>query len=131
MDVLIKICKKIKKGQVNFLLIAIILLINSSKVIANPQTSNFSEGFDFMSLIPLIFIFGIMYFLLIRPQQKKAKEHRNMLNNISKGDTIVTNGGIIGKIHQIQSENEVIVEISEGIKIRVVRSMIAQQINQD
>ena len=77
--------------------------------------------------IPLILIFGIMYFLLIRPQQKKMKEHQNMVNALRKGDQVITQGGLIGKVSKVKdAENELEVEIAEGVKVRVVRSTIAQ-----
>lgn len=80
------------------------------------------------SLIPLILIFAIMYFLLIRPQQKKMKEHQAMVAALRKGDQIVTQGGVIGKITKVGAEddNEVEVEIANGVKIRVVQSTIQQ-----
>ena len=76
--------------------------------------------------LPLILIFVIMYFLLIRPQQKKMKEHQKMVENLRRGDQVVTQGGLIGKVAKIKEENEVEVEVAEGVKVRVVRSTIAQ-----
>ncbi|MCY4260974.1 MAG: preprotein translocase subunit YajC [Rhodobacteraceae bacterium] len=79
-----------------------------------------------VNLLPLILIFVIMYFLLIRPQQKRAKEHREMVANLVRGDMVVTQGGVIGKITQVKKDNEVIVEVADDVHIRVVRSTIAQ-----
>lgn len=76
--------------------------------------------------MPLILIFGIMYFLLIRPQQKKMKEHQAMVAAVGRGDRIVTQGGLIGKVSKVKDDNEVEVEIAEGVKVRVVKSTIAQ-----
>ena len=76
--------------------------------------------------IPLILIFGIMYFLLIRPQQKKMKEHQNMLSSLRRGDQVVTQGGLIGKVVKVKENNELEVELAEGVKVRVVQSTIAQ-----
>lgn len=76
--------------------------------------------------VPLILIFVIMYFLLIRPQQKKVKEHQAMIAALRRGDEIVTQGGLIGKITKVKDETEVEVEVSDGVKVRVVRSTIAQ-----
>ncbi|EIE52535.1 preprotein translocase subunit YajC [Salipiger aestuarii] len=76
--------------------------------------------------VPLILIFGIMYFLLIRPQQKKVKEHQKMVAALRRGDQIVTQGGIIGKVAKVKENNEVDVEIAEGVKVRVVQSTITQ-----
>ena len=83
-------------------------------------------GFGGMeSLLPLVLIFAVFYFLLIRPQQKKQKEHKAMLEALHRGDRIVTSGGIIGTITKVHSETELIVEIAEGVKVRVARGMIA------
>ncbi|RMD95287.1 MAG: preprotein translocase subunit YajC [Alphaproteobacteria bacterium] len=86
-------------------------------------------GSAFASFIPLILIFAIMYFLLIRPQQKKAKEHQQMVAALRRGDTVVTQGGIIGKVSKVKDEGEVEVEIADGVKVRVVRGTIAQVIS--
>jgi preprotein translocase subunit YajC len=80
----------------------------------------------FGQLVPLILIFGIMYFLLIRPQQKKAKEHKAMITALRRGDQVVTQGGLIGKVSKVKDDNEIEVEVSDGVKVRVVQSTIAQ-----
>lgn len=77
-----------------------------------------------IDILPLIAIFGIFWFLLIRPQQKRAAEHRQTLTTIARGDVVVTNGGIIGKVTKA-TDDELTVEVSEGMRIRVLRSMIA------
>jgi len=74
---------------------------------------------------PLIFIFAIMYVLLLRPQQKRAADHKKMVANARRGDTIVTNGGIVGRVTKVIDDNELEAEIADGVKVRVVRSMIA------
>lgn len=80
--------------------------------------------------VPLILIFGIMYFLLIRPQQQKMKQHKKMVESLRRGDQVVTQGGIFGKVSKVKDDSdEVEVEISEGVKVRVVRSTIAQVVN--
>lgn len=76
------------------------------------------------SFVPLILVFVIMYFLMIRPQQKKMKEHRSMVEALKKGDEVVTQGGIIGKVTAVK-EGEVEVEIAPGVKTRVVRGSIS------
>lgn len=81
------------------------------------------------SFIPLILIFGIMYFLLIRPQQKKLKDHQGMVAALRRGDQIVTQGGLIGKVAKVKDDNEVEVELAEGVKVRVVKTTIAQVIS--
>lgn len=75
--------------------------------------------------LPLILIFVIMYFLLIRPQQKKLKEHKAMVEALRRGDQVITQGGIIGKVSKVKEDGELEVEIAEGVKVRVVRSTIA------
>ncbi|MQX35257.1 preprotein translocase subunit YajC [Roseospira navarrensis] len=77
------------------------------------------------AFLPLILIFVIFYFLLIRPQQKRMKEHKAMLEAIRRGDRIVTNGGIVGTVVKVVNETEVSVEIAENVRVRVMRDMIA------
>ena len=86
-------------------------------------------GSAIASFVPLILIFAIMYFLLIRPQQKKMKEHRAMVEALRKGDQIVTQGGMIGKVTKIIDDNEAQVEIADGVKVRIVRHTITQVLN--
>jgi preprotein translocase subunit YajC len=76
-------------------------------------------------ILPLVLIMGVFYFLLIRPQQKKMKEHQEMLKKVSKGDTVITSGGLIGKVVKVIDDNELQVEMGENIKLRVLRSGIA------
>jgi len=76
--------------------------------------------------IPLILIFAIMYFLLIRPQQKKAKAHQEMVKALRRGDQVITQGGLIGKVSKVKEDNEIEVEIADGVKVRVVQATIAQ-----
>lgn len=82
-------------------------------------------GGGLLSLLPMVAIFVIFYFLLIRPQQKKAKEHRAMVADLAKGDEVVTTGGVLGKITDTD-ENFVALEISEGVNVRVQRMAVAQ-----
>lgn len=82
-------------------------------------------GFDITSLLPLVLIFGVFYLLLIRPQQKKVKVHREMVANLRRGDRVVTSGGIMGLITRILNENEMMVEIADGVRVKVARSMIS------
>ena len=84
-----------------------------------------------ITIAPLILIFAVFYFLLIRPQQKKAKVHRQMLGAINRGDKVVTGGGIIGKVTKVISDQELAVEIAEGVKVRVQRNMVAGVVPKD
>jgi len=82
------------------------------------------------SLIPLILIFAIMYFLLIRPQQKKLKEHQMMVAALRRGDQVITQGGVMGKVVKVKDEaSEIEVEIAAGVTVRVVRATIATVVN--
>lgn len=77
-----------------------------------------------MSFLPLILIFVVFYFLLIRPQQKRAKEHKQMVATLAKGDEVVTNGGLLGKITEV-GDNFIQVQISEGIEVKVQRQAVS------
>lgn len=88
-------------------------------------------GGGFATILPLVLIFAVFYFLLIRPQQKKAKVHREMLAAISRGDKIVTGGGIMGTVAKVVNDQELAVEIAEGIRIRVQRHLVAGVIPKD
>jgi preprotein translocase subunit YajC len=81
---------------------------------------------DFVGMIlPLVLIMGVFYFLLIRPQQRKMKEHQEMLGKVTKGDTVVTQGGLIGKVVRVVDDSELLVEVGENIKVRVLKSGIS------
>ena len=87
-----------------------------------------APGAALMQFIPLILIFAIMYFLMIRPQQKRMKQHREMVSALKKGDHVVTSGGIIGKVSSVR-DDELEVEIATGVKVRVIRSTVSQVLN--
>lgn len=78
-----------------------------------------------MQIVPFLLIFVVFYFLLIRPQQQKAKQHKATLSQLRRGDRVITAGGIIGTIAKVVSDDELSIEISEGVRIRVVRSTIS------
>lgn len=79
-----------------------------------------------MQLLPFVFVLIIMYFLLIRPQQRRAKAHQEMVKNLRRGDVVVMNSGMIGKITKVIDDAEVEVEIAENVRIRLVRGMVAE-----
>lgn len=79
-----------------------------------------------VSLLPFVAIFVIMYFLILRPQQKRVKTHAEMVKNLRRGDTVITNGGVIGRIAKVIDDHEVEIEIADGVKIRQVRSMVTE-----
>lgn len=98
-----------------------------SVLIAAPALAQVGgAGGAFASFVPLILIFAIMYFLLIRPQQKKVKDHQKMVAALRRGDQVVTQGGLIGKVAKVKDDGELEVEIAEGVKVRVVKSTVAQ-----
>jgi len=81
------------------------------------------------SFVPLILIFAIMYFLLIRPQQKKAKEHKAMVEALRRGDQVLTQGGIYGKVTKVHDDGVLEVEIAEGVRVRTPRATIVQVVS--
>jgi preprotein translocase subunit YajC len=96
---------------------------------AYAQTAGAGDGAagfgGMMQLLPIVAIFVVFYFLLIRPQQKKAKEHKALLSSVRRGDRVVTGGGIVGLVTKVVDEYHVQVEIAEGVKVKVVKSTIA------
>ncbi len=76
-------------------------------------------------LLPFVLIFVIMYFLILRPQQKRAKQHQEMVKNVRRGDTLVTSGGLVGKVTKVVDDDQVEIEIADGVRVRQVRSMLA------
>lgn len=86
-------------------------------------------GNAFQAFLPLILIFVVFYFLLIRPQQKKIKQHRELLESIRRGDKVVTGGGIIGTVTKVDNENELTVEIAKDVKVKVQRATISGVVN--
>jgi len=93
---------------------------------AYAQTGGGAGGFDIVALAPLVLIFVVFYFLIIRPQQKKVKDHRAMVEALRRGDRVVTTGGIIGTVSKVTGDREIVLEIADGVRVRVVRSMIAE-----
>ena len=79
-----------------------------------------------IQILPFVAIFAIMYFLIIRPQRNKMKQHQELISNLRRGDTIVTTGGLIGKVSKVVDDGELQVELAEGVKVRVVRSMVQE-----
>ena len=82
------------------------------------------SGSGFAQFIPLILIFVIFYFFLIRPQQKRVKEHKAMVSTLKRGDEIVTAGGIVGKVERVLEDDKLELTISDGVQVKVVRSTI-------
>jgi preprotein translocase subunit YajC len=77
-----------------------------------------------MSLVPFVLIFVIMWFLIIRPQQRRVKSHQELIKNVRRGDTVVTSGGIIAKVSKVIDDSEIEAEIADGVRVRLVKGMI-------
>ena len=79
-----------------------------------------------LQLVPFLLIFVIMYFLIIRPQQRRVKDHQELVKNVRRGDTIVTTGGIVGKVTKATDDPEIELEIADGVRVKLVRTMISE-----
>lgn len=95
---------------------------------AYAQAASPGGGDFFVSLLPLILIFVVFYFLLIRPQQQKVKAHRTMIENLKRGDQVITGGGIVGKITRVE-DNQLTVEIANDVQVKVARGTISDLVN--
>jgi len=84
------------------------------------------DGGMLMSLLPFVLIFVIMYFLILRPQQKRVKMHQEMVKNVRRGDTVVTNGGLIGKVTKVIDDDQIEIEIADEVRIRQLRAMLSE-----
>ncbi len=78
-----------------------------------------------VQFVPFVLIFVIMWFLIIRPQQRRAREHADMIKAVRRGDTVVTTGGIVGRVTKVTDDPEIEVEIADGVRVKLVRTMIA------
>jgi preprotein translocase subunit YajC len=78
------------------------------------------------TLVPLVLLFGIFYFLLIRPQQQRVKIHQQMVDSVRRGDTVVTAGGLIGKVAKVKDDGELMVEIADNVQVRVLKSTLTE-----
>jgi preprotein translocase subunit YajC len=79
-----------------------------------------------MQIVPFALIFVIMYVLIIRPQQKRAKEHQALIENVRRGDTVIMTGGLIGKVTKVAEGPEIEIEIADNVKVKIIRTMIAE-----
>ena len=86
-------------------------------------------GAGMLQFLPLVLIFVVFYFLLIRPQQRKMKEHKALVSAVKRGDRVITTGGLIGQVHKVVDDNEVQLEIAEGVRVRVLRGSINEVLN--
>jgi preprotein translocase subunit YajC len=100
------------------------MFISSAYAQAASGSGIFDGGGGMVQFLPLIAIVGVFYFLLIRPQQKKMKEHKSMVAAVKRGDRVVTSGGIIGVVSKVVDDNELQLEIAEGVRVRVLKGSI-------
>jgi preprotein translocase subunit YajC len=77
-------------------------------------------------VLPIALVFVIMYFLILRPQQQRAKQHQNMVKNLRRGDTVITSGGMVGRVTKLVDDDQIEVEIADGVRVRQMRGMIAE-----
>lgn len=98
------------------------MLVSPAFAQAAGQTAGLMGGIE--SFLPLILIFVVFYFLMIRPQQKRMKAHKEMLGQLRRGDRVLTQGGILGTVNKVVDDKEVVVEIAEGVRVRVLRASI-------
>jgi preprotein translocase subunit YajC len=96
-----------------------------SPAFAQGTSSAFGDGGLVTSLLPFVLIFVIMYFLILRPQQKRVKTHQEMVKNVRRGDTVITNGGLVGRVTKVIDDTEIEIELSDEVRVRQMRSMIA------
>jgi preprotein translocase subunit YajC len=93
---------------------------------AYAQAGGAGSGDFLISLLPFVLIFVVLYFLILRPQQRRVKQHQEMVSSLRRGDTVVTSGGLVGKISKIIDDREIQIEIAEGVRVRVVRHMVSE-----
>ena len=86
---------------------------------------------NFAQFIPLVLIFVIFYFFLIRPQQKRVREHKEMVKNLKRGDEVITSGGIIGKVDRVYEDDKLEIEISNGVKVNVIKNTVQSHLKKE
>lgn len=100
------------------------MLISAAYAQGTGITGIFENQSALIQFLPLVLIFVVFYFLLIRPQQKKTRDHKTMLDALRRGDRVVTGGGIIGTVARVENPEEVTVDIADNVRVRIVRSTI-------
>jgi len=86
-----------------------------------------AQGSDMlMSLLPFILIFVIMYFLILRPQQRRVKQHQEMVKNVRRGDTVITSGGLVARVTKVVDEDKIEIELADGVRAMQMRSMVSE-----
>ena len=114
---------KIKKLHLGLIGVLLISLVSLGGCVAPPEGAE-GGGFDWMMIVFLLLIFGLLYFVMIRPQRKRQKEHQHLIEELKRGDKVITTGGIYGVIESI-SEDSVVIKVESGMTMRVARSSVA------
>jgi preprotein translocase subunit YajC len=78
------------------------------------------------TVAPLVLVFAIFYFLIIRPQQQRAKQHREMVENVRRGDTVVTAGGLVGRVAKVKDDGEIMVDLADNVQVRVLKNTLSE-----
>ena len=86
---------------------------------------------NFAQFIPLVLIFVIFYFFLIRPQQNRVREHKEMVKNLKRGDEVITSGGIIGKVDRVYEDDKLEIELSDGVKVNVIKNTVQSHLKKE
>jgi preprotein translocase subunit YajC len=81
---------------------------------------------SYTTFVPFILVFAIMYFLILRPQQRRAKQHSEMVKNLRRGDTVISSGGLVGKVTKVLDDDQVEIEIADGVRVRQMRQMVSE-----
>ena len=98
-------------------------------MLISPAYAQFGQGGGsdmLMSLLPFVLIFVIMYFLILRPQQRRVKQHQEMVKSVRRGDTVISSGGLVGKVTKVVDDDQIEVEIADGVRVRQMRSMVSE-----
>jgi len=107
------------------------MFISDSFAQAAENATAAAPDFSFTSFVPLILIFAVFYFLIVRPQTKKMKDHQAMVNNLKVGNKVVTNGGIIGVVKDVnEKENQVEIEIADGVNIKILKNFVTDLVDE-
>ena len=92
---------------------------------AYAQTAGGGGGDFLVTLFPFLIVFAIIYLLILRPQQKRQKQHTEMVKNVRRGDTVVTNGGLMGRVTKVSDDEHIEIEVADGVRVRQMKSMLA------
>ncbi len=113
-------------------ILSLALLLFATSLFATPAFAQEGSAFgNFGVFFPLVILIAIFYFFIIRPQNKRLKTHRDMVAGLRRGDTVITSGGIVGKIHRVIDDNECLIEIADNVRVKVVKTTISSKQGDD